>query len=363
MRAGAAARPGRSRGARPRALRRRRLRSSPRPRRAPRRSRRAAAGRTSALAEGGRDPVEALCVEEQHLDRDRLPVGEAQALDLQHLGPLAESQGGCDLGACRDPAHVISFEPGTIPRARISSVWLVRPSRCSIFARATNVPLPWRRWMRCSASRRWSACRTVARETPNWAPSSRSVGRAAPSGRLADHVDQRLAQPSVLRLGPLGFVRAHSVEHVTLPELAATAAIGTYQCSPVSQTPLNHASSEHYAADGCTAADRASEYRKDYLTVPLRICMILALLGEQCTDGRASMGRLRGLRAVTIAVVVRGRALRRSYRPQSRPPRDMQRPHADGERQLRRGEHVERAEARPGRRHELPRLPGARPDL
>ncbi len=28
----------------------------------------------------------------------------------------------------------ISFEPGRIPLARISSVWLVRPSRCSILA-------------------------------------------------------------------------------------------------------------------------------------------------------------------------------------------------------------------------------------
>ena len=78
---------------------------------------------------------------------------------------------------------VISFEPGTMPRARISSVWLVSPSGSSIFASATKVPLPWRRKIRCSASRPCSTWRTVARETPYSAQSSRSVGRAAPGTR------------------------------------------------------------------------------------------------------------------------------------------------------------------------------------
>ena len=36
----------------------------------------------------------------------------------------------------------ISFDPGRIPLARIASVWLVSPSRCSILALPTNVPLP-----------------------------------------------------------------------------------------------------------------------------------------------------------------------------------------------------------------------------
>src|SRR5262245_5987418 len=44
------------------------------------------------VAERGCDPVETLGVQEQHLDRDRLAVGEAQSLDAEHLGLGVEPQ-------------------------------------------------------------------------------------------------------------------------------------------------------------------------------------------------------------------------------------------------------------------------------
>ena len=49
------------------------------------------------VAERGGDPVEALGVEEEHLDRDRLAVGEAETLDPQHLRLGAETQRGRDV--------------------------------------------------------------------------------------------------------------------------------------------------------------------------------------------------------------------------------------------------------------------------
>ena len=96
------------------------------------------------VAERGGDPVEPLGVQEQHLDRDRLAVGEAQALDPQHLA--RPGRGGAP-SRPRCPASirltVISFEPGTIPRARISSVWLVEAERAPRSSRARRTcPCP-----------------------------------------------------------------------------------------------------------------------------------------------------------------------------------------------------------------------------
>ena len=50
------------------------------------------------VAERGGDPVEALRVQEQHLDRDRLAVRETQPLDAEHLGagPEMERRGDLD---------------------------------------------------------------------------------------------------------------------------------------------------------------------------------------------------------------------------------------------------------------------------
>ena len=97
------------------------------------------------LPERGRDTVEPLGVEVQHLDRDRLTVGKAESLDLQHLGSLTEAERARDLGIGRDAADVDQLRARLDAVRRISSVWLVSPRRCSILARATKVPFPWRR--------------------------------------------------------------------------------------------------------------------------------------------------------------------------------------------------------------------------
>ena len=56
------------------------------------------------VAKRGGDPVEALCVQEEHLDRDRLAVGEAEALDAQHLRVGPEAQRGRDVDSGLDAA-------------------------------------------------------------------------------------------------------------------------------------------------------------------------------------------------------------------------------------------------------------------
>ncbi len=73
------------------------------------------------------------------------------------------------------------------------------------------------------------------------------------------------------------------------------------------------------------------------------------------------MGRIRGLRAAVIVVKMLGKWWRywQSWRSGRTPKRRARAWRAH----LRRREHVERPEARPGCDHELPRLPGARPDL
>ncbi len=49
--------------------------------------------------ERGRDAVEAAGVEVEHLDRDRVAVGQAQALDAEHLLAGREQERGRDVGA------------------------------------------------------------------------------------------------------------------------------------------------------------------------------------------------------------------------------------------------------------------------
>ncbi len=56
------------------------------------------------VAERGGDPVEALGVQEEHLDRDRLAVGEAEALDPQHLRVGPEAERGRDVDPGLDAA-------------------------------------------------------------------------------------------------------------------------------------------------------------------------------------------------------------------------------------------------------------------
>ena len=81
-------------------------------------------------------------------------------------------------------SQVTGRRPGTRPRSAAPSVYDRRDSGWTSLGRDTTVPRP-RRSMRPSTNSSCRAWRTVSRDTPNRAASSRSGGTASPSARSA----------------------------------------------------------------------------------------------------------------------------------------------------------------------------------
>ena len=75
--------------------------------------------------------------------------------------------------------------PGRRPRARMSAENDVAVSRWVTFGGATNVPEPWRRISRCSATSWSTARRKVIRATPRSRARSRSTGNGSPGDSVA----------------------------------------------------------------------------------------------------------------------------------------------------------------------------------
>ena len=152
------------------------------------------------VAERGGDPVEALGVQEEHLDRDRLAVGEAETLDPQHLRVGVETQRGRDidpgldagdrdqLGARDDPAR-----PHLLGMARQPERLLdLRKCDEGALALAAEDPLLGLEALQHVADGR-------ARDAVVGAQLALG-GQGGPGRPLADELEQRLAQAARLRL-------------------------------------------------------------------------------------------------------------------------------------------------------------------